>query len=404
MPIECDVLVVGGGPAGCSAAAAAAKQGMDTVLIEEDEEIGRPVKCAEGIGSYLFPLMPFKIPDRLLKWKIEGMHFHTEDISVKRKGNLWKGWSIDRSEWDKWLAGKASSNGAKIMTGTRLTSVDKKDKYRITDAYAERGDETLQFKPKYLIAADGPSSTVAKLLGIHMENLVNAHIIGYEVEGKIKDSEFEYVFFGEFAPHGYGYVFPKSQKKANVGVGEFNKAEEEMRKKFEKFIDSEKVKNVIDIKRRNSEKSGEAPIYYPDFKWNHDNVFFVGDAANHPIKPFEEGILPAVICGWILGKNLNKFYENKKDYKRYIEDFFDLAYSESEDIEKSLKFFKPERSIALFSGLISGSELSKKSDRECLERANKWNDSWLFRLKENLIANIHFMFFRLKLYFKRLKM
>ena len=53
MTIECDVLVVGGGPAGCSAARAAAMKGLKTILIEEHEEIGSPVQCAEGIGKYL---------------------------------------------------------------------------------------------------------------------------------------------------------------------------------------------------------------------------------------------------------------------------------------------------------------------------------------------------------------
>jgi len=100
--IECDVLVVGGGPAGSSAARAAAKKGLKTILIDKKEEIGKPVQCAEGIGSYLFPFMPFEIPKEQLIWKTEGMYFWADDIAIKEEGDKWSGYSINRANWDKW--------------------------------------------------------------------------------------------------------------------------------------------------------------------------------------------------------------------------------------------------------------------------------------------------------------
>jgi len=72
MSIKCDVLVIGAGPAGCSAARAAAKNGADTILIEKEKQITQ-IPCAEGLGSYLFPLLPFKIPKELLIWRINGI-------------------------------------------------------------------------------------------------------------------------------------------------------------------------------------------------------------------------------------------------------------------------------------------------------------------------------------------
>jgi len=59
MSIECDVLVVGAGPAGSSAARAAAMNGAKTIFIDKKEEIGKPVQCAEGIGEDLFSYLPF---------------------------------------------------------------------------------------------------------------------------------------------------------------------------------------------------------------------------------------------------------------------------------------------------------------------------------------------------------
>jgi len=85
MAIECDVLVVGGGPAGLSAARAAARRGLKTIVIEEHEEIGVPVQCAEAVGEYLFPYLSFKIPTEQLIWKIKGMYFWADGIAVKRE-------------------------------------------------------------------------------------------------------------------------------------------------------------------------------------------------------------------------------------------------------------------------------------------------------------------------------
>ncbi|RMF90582.1 MAG: FAD-binding protein, partial [Methanobacteriota archaeon] len=80
MAIECDVLVVGAGPAGSSAARAAAEGGAETIFIDKKKEVGVPVQCAEGIGSYLIPYLPFEMPEEQLIWEIEGISFHVDDI------------------------------------------------------------------------------------------------------------------------------------------------------------------------------------------------------------------------------------------------------------------------------------------------------------------------------------
>ena len=82
--IKCDVLVVGAGPGGSSAARASVKKGLKTIIIEEDEEVGIPVQCAEGIGSYLFHYLPFEIPKNQLIWKIDGIFFRTDNILIKK--------------------------------------------------------------------------------------------------------------------------------------------------------------------------------------------------------------------------------------------------------------------------------------------------------------------------------
>ena len=134
---ECDILVVGGGPAGCSAARAASMDGAKTILIEEHPEIGIPVQCAEGIGKYLIPFLPFKIPNEQLKWEIKGMTFYVDNLLIKRDGGFWSGYTIDRIKWDQWLASMARDNGTEIMVNSKLTDLELDDKFQVKKAIFE---------------------------------------------------------------------------------------------------------------------------------------------------------------------------------------------------------------------------------------------------------------------------
>ncbi|NOZ59773.1 MAG: NAD(P)/FAD-dependent oxidoreductase, partial [Euryarchaeota archaeon] len=218
--IECDVLVVGAGPAGSSAARAAALGGAKTIFIDKKKEVGVPVQCAEGIGEYLFPYLPFKIPKHLLKWKIDGISFWAEGITVEKTGGTWSGYSINRDEFDKWLAEKAIKSGATLMLETELIDLEVKDDYNVTKAIVKTPKGTKEIKPKVVIAADGVESTVLKLLGFDVDlEKYAGYVIGYEMYNvNLSNPRIEQIYLGDFAPGGYAYIFPKSNKKANVGV------------------------------------------------------------------------------------------------------------------------------------------------------------------------------------------
>lgn len=300
--VECDVLVVGAGPAGSSAARAAALNGAKTIFIDKKKEVGVPVQCAEGIGRYLFPYLPFKIPKKLLKWPIEGISFWADDITIERKGDNWAGYSINRDEFDKWLTDKAIKAGANLMLKTELVDLEIEGDYNIKKATVETPNGNREIIPKVVIAADGVDSTVLKLLGfeIHLEKNAG-YVLGYEIDGvNIKAPHYEQIFMGDFAPGGYGYIFPKSRTVANVGVAIlFEK--NNIVNYFEDFINVSNVSCQIKNSKIIRTKSGWAPIKYPTRKWRYGNVLLAGDSANQNFKPLVEGILPSIICGDIAG-------------------------------------------------------------------------------------------------------
>jgi digeranylgeranylglycerophospholipid reductase len=349
MSVKCDVLVVGGGPAGCSAAISAAKKGLKTVLIEEHEEIGTPIQCAEGIGAYLIPEMPFDIPKELLKWEIAGMYFWADGLAViKDKGGTYAGYSIDRSSWDKWIASKAINNNVKMYLETKLVSLEF-DGSQVKKAIAKRNGKNIDFYPKYLIGADGTHSTVIKHLDVRKRKKIG-YVKSYEMKNlKLKYPKYDQLFFGDFAPKAYSYIFPLSETTANVGTGtlyENNNLED----LFKNFLSISPLIEQIEKGDITAEKSGEVPIENICESPVYGNIFLVGDAANQNIKPFIEGNIPGIICGEVLGNFIYDVYKGNKNPEDYSEEinnkfsliqdsqiFTDIVYGDNEIDNEKLK-------------------------------------------------------------------
>jgi len=366
MPIKCDVLVVGGGPAGSSAAYSASKSGAKTILIEKKDEITQ-VSCAEGMGAYLFPLLPFKIPKKQLIWGIDGISFSDGETEIIQKGHFYKGWSVERKNFDNWLLSLAENSGTKIMMGTELLDVEISKEYHVKKVIAKSKEKVITIEPTFLIAADGVESTVAKKIDVlkkHPKSIGNVY--SWEMKNvSLKYPHLEQMYFGDFAQGGYAYIFPKSNDRANIGVG--STKEENLEKNFNYFLKEiipSQVKNAV----KTVDRSGKAPIDYIVPKWKYGNIIFTGDAANQNFKPYIEGILPSVICGDIAGKAASS--DGKKDYETMIREKIGRQFKESDRLLKKLYEIdqiegekKNLLSIYLFA-FMNTRELDKLSEKE----------------------------------------
>ncbi|RLE78689.1 MAG: hypothetical protein DRJ52_10000 [Thermoprotei archaeon] len=390
MEEECDVLVVGAGPAGSSAARAAARAGAKTILIDKKEEIGVPVQCAEAIGKYLFPFLPFKIPKEQLVWKIDGMTFWTEDVQVERRGVLWAGYAIDRKNFDKWLASLAVNAGAKLFTSAELVDMELGDGYHVEKAFVRTPHGIMTVKPKVVIAADGVESTVIGLLGLKpdsKEGLVG-EIMSFEMRNlDLEMANYEHIFVGSFAPGSYGYIFPKSKRTANVGVGALL-GKKKLEKCYEEFLEIPQVKKQIKNAVVVEEKSGLAPFLYITNEWTYGNVLLTGDAANQNFKPFVEGILPGVICGDIAGRSAYEYIARKAPlnfYERNVNKKLGHLFKESDELI-SIMYHLSESSrksdelllLGICTNLFPTSRLSQLKELDHTELRKKiesWSDS-----------------------------
>jgi len=371
---KCDVLVVGAGPAGSSAARAVAEAGSNTIFIDKKKEIGVPVQCAEAIGEYLIPFLPFTIPEEQLIWKIDGMSFWAEGITIERSGGFWSGYAINREKFDKWLANNAIQSGAKLHLETELIDLEFSENYHVTKAIVKTGDGVKEIEPKVVIAADGVYSKVLNKLGFTNLKDKCGEVLSFEMNNlNLYKPTYEQLYIGDFAPGAYAYIFPLSKSRANVGVSSLFPTKK-LERCYAEFLEIPEVKKQLRNGDKVVEKSGWAPIHYLADKWVYGNVLLVGDAANQNFKPFIEGILPGIICGDIAGKTAYNFIKGANllsDYQKRVKDKLGEFFLESDyvlDVLYELGKSLDKKSHLLRFGISA--DIFSLKEIEKLEKAN----------------------------------
>ncbi|MCJ7816327.1 MAG: NAD(P)/FAD-dependent oxidoreductase, partial [Candidatus Aenigmarchaeota archaeon] len=217
-----DVLVIGAGPAGSSAAMAAAKAGLKVLVVEKRAEIGSPKRCGEGLSKSALERMGLEKDDSWVSRTVLGASAYAPNgkkITVDYKGP--EGWVIERKIFDKWLAKKAVDAGAKVLAKTDAVSLIKKDG-KVSGVTLESSGKRWNVQAKIVIAADGVESKIAREAGIDTTlRLVDvASGVQFEMAGVDIDPDRIELYFGnEIAPAGYAWIFPKGKNEANVGIG-----------------------------------------------------------------------------------------------------------------------------------------------------------------------------------------
>jgi digeranylgeranylglycerophospholipid reductase len=355
--MKCDVLVVGAGPAGSSAAYACAKAGLETVFIDRKKEVGIPITCSGAVGSYLFGFLPFKVPKRLLEHRIEGLEFIVEDISFVRRGGPWTSYAIDRSAFDLWLSKRAQNAGAELLLETEFTDLKFDSQRRVKKAVLTREGKIKEVEFSVLIGADGAESKVLERLGKRRKGAKLGRAVVYEYKGvNLDSSDMDQLYFGDFAPGGYAHIFPLSEDRANVGVGTIDE-KIDINKCFTKLLSHPRVHSQLKGAEQVREKSGRVSFEWLSDRRHYDNVLFAGEAASQNIKPLVEGFLPSIICGDIAGKTAFRHIRDGaplESYQENLDRVLGPIFNESDKLIELLgdiSELKGEKSYLLLAGL-----------------------------------------------------
>ncbi len=203
---DCDVLVVGLGPGGGAATGAAAGHGARVIALDKRRRVGEPVQCAEFIPM---PLGRYVAGEPVLQQRISGMRSFLPSGAVK--DSPFSGLMIDRAAFDQALADRARAAGAELRLQSRLESVDFHERV----ARVRQGGRRWEVRYRVLVAADGPMSKVAGLLGLPPQRV--AHSRQYTVPLRRSLTE-TMVWLSPAYPGGYAWLFPRGSS-ANLGLG-----------------------------------------------------------------------------------------------------------------------------------------------------------------------------------------
>jgi flavin-dependent dehydrogenase len=152
-----DIVVVGAGPAGSSAAKAAVQRGAQVLLIDRRQRIGVPVQCAELVTQWISRHAHFS--SNCVIQTTETMVTHLLNGASPDKTDEMKspGYMLDRSLFDKELVTSAILAGAKISTGTKAIGLSSKG------LWVEQGSRKGVIHSEVIIGADGVHSLIGRL-------------------------------------------------------------------------------------------------------------------------------------------------------------------------------------------------------------------------------------------------
>lgn len=295
----CDILVVGAGPAGSCAAAAAAKEGARVVLVDAKTRIGEQPHCGEFVPARLFT--EFSLDDTSVIQRVDSMETRVlsgpkDDgavsfgASLLRRETVSPGFMIDRPRFDRDLARQAAALGATVLCSTRLIHREGASWIAIS------GRDKMSFRPRVVIAADGALSRVAKCVGLGAPEVLTGAQCEVPLANPLGRT---LVFLHPSFVGGYAWLFPK-RMSANVGLGIVPGAgvsPASILEAFLAFLRSEELIRPGILART----GGVIPVSGPRETLVRDNVVFCGDAAGltHPITG--AGIPQAVFSGKAAG-------------------------------------------------------------------------------------------------------
>ena len=300
-----EIVIVGAGPVGCYTAQLLKNKGINARIIEEDQEVGKPIRCAGLVGREVFEntLLPFSKSSIVNQIDGASFFYRDDNFRINREGVAYV---VDRERFDKNL-----SEGLEVECGKRIVEIKEG-----RSGYTLKTNDDEDIYADLIIGADGANSRVRKYInfmnkdnGSDKKRSYIKNYLGVQYRIKLEEdflcSKTTQVHLREGIPF-FIWVIPEGNNIIRVGA-----VSENAQKDLEEFLKGFKINGEIIGKLAGMIPVGFTKNYYK-------NIALVGDAAVQ-VKPLTGGgIFYGLKSAELLVKCIreNKLQEYDKRLKR----------------------------------------------------------------------------------------
>jgi digeranylgeranylglycerophospholipid reductase len=304
----CDVLIIGAGPGGGSAALHTARAGLSTMIVEADPEVGVPVHCGECLSQLAIDNLDLDLPEDVVALECKGIRVIFPDGTAKLLTE--KGYVLEKHLFEQWLADEAVKEGASLHLSHRVTSMERifNSENKFSNWKIDGRGNEFPIECKAVIDASGVTGAASKILDMGTEVEVIAGF-QYEMTDVPNDGYLDFYLWPKYSPHGYVWMIPKKGERANVGLVTTDK--KGAIKYLDQFVEDTYLKGKTiqnpewrkpGIKPRPF--GGTIPISGPREITTGDGLILVGDAAGFTSPLFEGGSHLALWSGRAAAKTV----------------------------------------------------------------------------------------------------
>ncbi|MCC5867432.1 MAG: geranylgeranyl diphosphate reductase [Gammaproteobacteria bacterium] len=302
-----DVVVIGGGPAGATAANDLAGAGRRVLLLDR---AGRIKPCGGAIPPIL--LSEFDVPESVLVARVKAARIISpSDRKVDMPvGDGFVG-MVDRDVFDEWLRERAAASGATRATGTFRELLRDDDGTAIV-VYRDGDGEPREVRARAVIGADGARSEVGRqsIPGAETIPYVAAYHEIVESPGAANldfdGARCDVYYRGSLSPDFYAWVFPHGDV-TSVGVGSAVKGFS-----LRRAVDELRSATGLDLGRTVRREGAPIPLK-PLKRWdNGRDLVLAGDAAGIVAPASGEGIYYAMLGGRLSAEAVDEFLATGK--------------------------------------------------------------------------------------------
>ncbi|MDD3365098.1 MAG: NAD(P)/FAD-dependent oxidoreductase, partial [Syntrophomonas sp.] len=327
--LEYDMVVVGAGPAGSSAARTACRHGITVLLIDARKNPGSPVQCAEYVPRAVKEYVALT-PEAVVQ-KIDTLLTFINDELVSSLAG--PGYMLDRVVFDGSLVQSAREAGAEFWPDAK--AISRTNQGLIV---SRSGKENVEIKCRIIIGADGPRSTVGQWMNSENKNFM----VGLQYNLPLcKYQSSTDIYFKPEYEGGYAWVFPKGEN-ANVGIGVNLLHKNKLQFLIKDFIGSLVAQGKLADSRPALKTGGLIPVGGPLAVTQQENMILTGDAAGHTHPVTGGGIMNAIVTGQMAGEmaaqavinnDLNLLSQYPLQWQSFLGRYLDRATQQRKDMD-----------------------------------------------------------------------